>query len=201
MTRTLVLAGPGCPAPYLEAVTSRLVERGHAVHAWSEAALPSSGVQGVALIMCGDDWSELERAVADDGIVVAILARLEVDDYVRALVAGADGVVYADTTSAITADVIEAAMDHEVLLPASAAQEIARRAAPSPRPIDAPSLDDADLELLRLLAGGVTLVDAAGRLHYSERTLRRRLQNICLRLEVTSRSEAIALAARRGWID
>ena len=57
-----------------------------------------------------------------------------------------------------------------------------------------------DVELLRLLAGGLPLDAVARRLHTSERTVRRRMKAICDRLGCRSSIEAVAWAARQGLV-
>jgi DNA-binding NarL/FixJ family response regulator len=61
-------------------------------------------------------------------------------------------------------------------------------------------LTSQELELLRLLAGGLPLDAVARRLHTSERTVRRRVRAICDRLGCGSSIQAIVWAARRGLI-
>jgi DNA-binding NarL/FixJ family response regulator len=55
-----------------------------------------------------------------------------------------------------------------------------------------------DVELLRLLAGGLPLDAVARRLNTSERTVRRRVRAICDRLGYPTSIQAVVWAARRG---
>ena len=57
-----------------------------------------------------------------------------------------------------------------------------------------------DLELLRLLATGLSLESIARRLDLSERTVRRRTRALCDRLRLGTPIEAIVWAARRGLL-
>ena len=61
-------------------------------------------------------------------------------------------------------------------------------------------LNSQEVELLRLLAGGLPLDAVARRLHTSERTVRRRVRAICDRLGCGSSIQAVVWAARRGLI-
>lgn len=63
-----------------------------------------------------------------------------------------------------------------------------------------PELTDQDLQLLSMLAAGVSVEGVARRLELSDRTIRRRLRAICDRLGVDAPIEAVAWAARRGLI-
>jgi DNA-binding NarL/FixJ family response regulator len=57
-----------------------------------------------------------------------------------------------------------------------------------------------DVELLRLIAGGLPLDAIARRLHTSERTVRRRTKLICDRLGVRASIQAVVWAVRRGLV-
>jgi DNA-binding NarL/FixJ family response regulator len=57
-----------------------------------------------------------------------------------------------------------------------------------------------DVELLRLLAGGLPLEAVARRMDTSERTVRRRVKAICDRLGFTSSIQAVVWAARQGLV-
>lgn len=54
-----------------------------------------------------------------------------------------------------------------------------------------------ELEVLRLLAAGLNTKSAADRLHVSPATIRNHVQNLFAKLDVHSRLEAVAYAARR----
>lgn len=194
----LSLATIGCAAPYVEAITSRLDSRGLLA---GNDDHDEADTRQVQLIMCANDerWAEVATLALDpDVVTVAVLPDLDIEGYTRALSAGVEGVVYVDTSSAITADVIVAAVQGEVLLPSQAAQAIARLAH---REKPANTLDERDRQLLRALSGGATIASVADTLHYSERTVRRYLQNLYLRLGVSNRAEAITAAVRLGLVD
>ncbi|AXE28190.1 LuxR family transcriptional regulator (plasmid) [Streptomyces globosus] len=68
-----------------------------------------------------------------------------------------------------------------------------------PRPSDTQPTA-AELELLRLLASGMTDEAAAKRLGVSLRTVRRQMAALMERLHATSRFEAGLKAAQQGWL-
>ncbi len=178
----------GCSAPYREAIESRLVD----VSAGDEST--------VWLVLCGSDdqWGELSQRCDEEQVVVAVLPNLEVEDYVRAFVSGASGAVYLDTSSSITVDVIKAAQHGEALLPLQAVRAMATSA----RRLEATfEVSDHEKELLRAVAQGKTIAQLAHAQFFSERTVRRHLQSLYLKLGVQNRAEAIASAARMGLLD
>lgn len=184
----------GGPAPYREAVVDRLVDRGFT----TGDATDEVGGRRVVIICCEDEerWTELAaRAVDPDNVVIAVLPALLLDDYIRALVAGAAGVIHIDTPTLAMAEAIERSMEGEVLLPRQAAQSMAALASRERPPTE---LDDAEAMLLQAVAAGRTIVGLAEELHYSERTVRRHLQSLYIKLGVTNRAGAIAYAARQG---
>lgn len=181
----------GCPAPYQEAVRAKLEARG----------IESDQNHPVVLVSVDstERWAALEEHAADDvTVAIAVIPDLDIDAYISAFVAGAAAVVYADTSSDVTADVVQAAIRGEVLLPRQAVHSMAvmaKRLRPS---VD---LDEREVELLRAIAEGQTIVDLARNNYYSERTMRRHLQSLYLKLGVQNRSEAIGAASRMGIVD
>lgn len=186
-----VVASFGCPAPYEEAIRSRLDAR---------PVANAEAERHISLVYCNnaENWQLLSDLVSEgQSVIVAVIPDLDVPNYVRAISAGADGVVYVDTPSETTVDVIVAAVHGEILLPQQAARSMAALAQ---REVPDSSLSVRESALLAALADGMTVGQLAAREHYSERTVRRHLQSLYLKLGVGTRSEAIALAAKRGLL-
>jgi DNA-binding NarL/FixJ family response regulator len=61
-------------------------------------------------------------------------------------------------------------------------------------------LDDQEIELIRLLAEGLTTDRIARRLRISERTVRRRTRALCDRVGVPTAVQVVVWAARRGML-
>ncbi len=57
-----------------------------------------------------------------------------------------------------------------------------------------------ELQILAAIAGGASNKDLTERLHWSEATVKRRIQEILEKMGASSRAQAIAEAVRRGWI-
>lgn len=62
-------------------------------------------------------------------------------------------------------------------------------------------LNDTEINILQLIAGGENQKDVADKLFISLSTLRRRLKGICTKLGVKTTEEALATAAKKGLIE
>jgi DNA-binding NarL/FixJ family response regulator len=60
--------------------------------------------------------------------------------------------------------------------------------------------EDDELDLLAAMADGFTLHEVARELSYTERAARRILQDVTDRLGARNATQAVAVAARNGWI-
>ena len=199
----------GGPAPYREALSARLASRGRSVTteppiddapATLHQVVPPGAT--VAVFHCANeaDWERL--ADSDDADYlgrVAVIVQLEAAQYRRALSMGV-GVVHHDTSTDIMAQVIESAGHGEALLP----MQVARRLMAEPNvgsSMGAPTLDGLETELLRGVVEGETIVALGERFHFSERTVRRRLQSAYLKLGVGDRTGAIRAIERDRLLD
>jgi DNA-binding NarL/FixJ family response regulator len=61
-------------------------------------------------------------------------------------------------------------------------------------------LSDSQIDILRLIADGYTNREIAGRLHWSEITVKRKVSDILNRLNVTTRAQAVSEAMKKGLI-
>src|SRR2546426_7723171 len=75
-----------------------------------------------------------------------------------------------------------------------------RRTVPSPRLL-AESLTARELEVLRLLAGGLTQADIANQLLISGKTVGTHIEHILMKLDVPSRAQAVAVAYRENLVE
>jgi len=149
----------------------------------------------VVVVWCQDEtgWVQLSE-VLQDGPAVALLGDFALSDYLRAIVLGA-AVVYIDTSTEIILLVARAAASGEVVLPVGVAQAIAARAEDS---AFVGLLTHAEQEIATLLQEGRTNTEIASRLNYSDRTVRRRIQTLYVKIGARSRVEARELLAGRG---
>lgn len=155
--------------------------------------------RAITLVYCDseENWQYLAAVAADEFVVVAMIVELEIDHYARALAAGASGVVHYDTPSSIVTSVLHAADRGEVVLPTFAGHALAAAWADEPVP---EAVTDYEVRLLTLLASGARLTDVADEVAYSDRTIRRQLQSLYLKLGVANRYDAIRLATRAHLI-
>lgn len=128
--------------------------------------------------------------------VVVLVPTLEIDGYRSALAGGADGVAHVDAHPTTIAHVATGAANGEVIMPAEVARQLAGR--PRPAALD---LSAEDRLLLQRLSDGATVVQLGEEMYLAERSVRRRLQNIYIRLEVSGRAEALKRAGQLGLVD
>ena len=114
-------------------------------------------------------------------------------DVVAALEAGASGYLLKDEARQnVAAAVREVAAGRQWFSQAVAGM-LARRSA-------TPSLTPRELEVLRLTAEGLPNKAIAGRIHVSGATVKAHLSSVFGKLDVASRTEAVAAAVRRGIV-
>jgi DNA-binding NarL/FixJ family response regulator len=134
---------------------------------------------------------------------IIILTTYEEEDYLfEALRAGAVGYLVKTASYEELVDAITSVAEGRRLLSAPLVDklvahysELAREKARLES-----GFDQAELNILQMLAEGATNRDIARRLHWSEVSIKRKLQSIFERLEVTDRTSAAVEAMRRGLI-
>ena len=135
-------------------------------------------------------------------IAVLVLSMFEDDDSVfAALQAGARGYLLKGAPKADVVRAIRAVASGEAIFgPAIARRLMGYFAAPRPTtPVTAfPELTDREREILALIAQHHTNAEMAQRLALSEKTIRNYVSNICAKLQVTDRAEAILRAREAG---
>ncbi|HEX8032966.1 MAG TPA: response regulator transcription factor, partial [Ktedonobacterales bacterium] len=126
------------------------------------------------------------------------------DQYVLALLdAGAAGFMLKDARGQELVEAVRAVHRGEAVLQPRVAARALRRAVarttatPVPTP---PPLSDREMDVLREAARGLPNKDIARRLNLRVRTVHTHLRNIFTKLSVCSRTEAVLLALRRGWV-
>jgi DNA-binding NarL/FixJ family response regulator len=164
-----------------------------------EAWLRGTGPRVLAVYVAGDEgWQELEMGIAARRIVtMAMLKDLDPRLYRRALAAKADGVVHADIDPTVIAHCLSATLVGEIVLPIEVVRSMAIDSWRDSQPT---VLNDEEIRLLSKYAAGATVHDLSRDEYFGERTIRRRMQNICLKLGTKTRAEAVARASHLGLI-
>lgn len=127
---------------------------------------------------------------------VVVLTTYDTDaDILRAVEAGASGYLLKDTAPQVLIDSVSAAARGETVLDADVAQRLYRRMQ-QPRA----DLSAREIEVLALVAQGLSNRAIAKELFVSEATVKSHLVHAFTKLEVDSRTAAVAAARERGLI-
>jgi two-component system, NarL family, response regulator LiaR len=136
-------------------------------------------------------------------IAILILTAYDNDQYVSALLgAGAAGYLLKNARGAELIEAIRAVHAGEsVLHPKIARKVLNRFAIYDMKQIIEPgnTLSDRELEVLKLVAKGMSNRDIAQKLFLSVRTVQAHMGNIFNKLDITSRTEAILYGLKKGW--
>ena len=201
--RPIQVAIYGATKPYRSALLRCLDPyRYRVVEEVGPGAAPSSARRrvGIVYLDTDSDWAKADELCRGRRVtVVGITPDLSLERVVKALALGCDGVVHADTSEEIIANVVDSAVHGEVVLPSAAATILAR--AYLNQVSVSHELEPDELLILQRLAEGSHLAGIAGEVGWSERTLRRRMQSIFLTLGVSNRSQAVAKAGLLGLIE
>lgn len=150
-------------------------------------------------IMEALDWArllQLGRAEVDLA-VIAVLAPYDVAGAVRAVNAGAVGVLPRDATTDETRTVLTALAEDRSALPIDVLRGLTQAASAEQQ---GESLSAREIGWLRDLAHGATVARIASDADYSERMMFRLLRDVYERLGVRSRVEALTASRDRGLI-
>ena len=130
--------------------------------------------------------------------VIALTSVLEDSTVVGAIRAGATGYLLKDTDGPELIRAIKAAFDGQVQLSPKAAARLLReiRAPESPE-----KLTEREVDVLRLLAQGMSNKDIAQALIIGEKTVKTHVSNILSKLGLTSRTQAALYATNIGLVE
>jgi two-component system NarL family response regulator len=131
----------------------------------------------------------------------------EEDDLYEAVKAGANGYLLKEVSVEDVADAIHAVVQGQSLISPSMASKLLRefnalaRQAAEREQLPAPVLTARELEVLRLVARGMSNKDVADHLFISENTVKNHVRNILEKLHLHSRMEAVMYAVRQHLLD
>ncbi len=139
------------------------------------------------------------------GITVLILSAYDDDQFIfSVLEAGAAGYLLKSIRGSELVDAVRAVHAGESVLHPSVARKVLNRFVPiSGKPKEQePSevLTEREMQVLRLATRGLSNEDIAKELWLSVRTVQGHLAHIFNKLQVSSRTEAVVCALKRGWV-
>jgi DNA-binding NarL/FixJ family response regulator len=155
------------------------------------------------------DGVEATRRLVDAGsrARILILTTFDLDEYVYdALRAGASGFLLKDVQPAQLVDAIRVVAAGEALLAPSVTRRLLDRFAETlpgdeaKPPPALESLTDRELEVLTLLAGGLSNAELAEQLFLSETTVKSHISSVLRKLELRDRVQAVVLAYEAGLV-
>jgi DNA-binding NarL/FixJ family response regulator len=146
-----------------------------------------------------------DGAPAERGPYVLVLTTFDLDEHVyAALRAGASGFLLKDVKAAALAEAVRVVAAGEALIAPSVTRRlIAEFAARSERPAPPPGLDDLtprELEVLRLVAQGLSNAEIARELWLGEATVKTHLTRVLSKIGVRDRVQAVVLAYESGLV-
>jgi|WetSurMetagenome_2_1015567.scaffolds.fasta_scaffold381012_2 two-component system, NarL family, response regulator LiaR len=136
---------------------------------------------------------------------ILILSIYDNDEYVFAVLeAGAAGYLLKDADKREVIEAVRAVADGESVLHPSIARKVIQRAivgnAKAGDNVTGPDMSERETEVLKMAARGLTNKQIADVLCISVRTVQGHINSIFHKLGVGSRTEAIFLSIKRGWI-
>lgn len=139
--------------------------------------------------------------------VVGVVSRLDDAGLLAAVEAGVCGLLRrGEATAELLAEMIARAARGDGTLPADLLGRLLGQVSALHREVLAPrgytlrGLTEREVEVLRLLADGHDTAQIAGRLAYSERTVKNVIHDVTTRFNLRNRSHAVAYALRCGLI-
>jgi DNA-binding NarL/FixJ family response regulator len=142
---------------------------------------------------------------ADKRTRVIILTTFDLDEYVfEAIAAGASGFLLKDSPPDQLIAAIHVIAGGEALLAPSITrrliEEFARRPTPRSKPSELSELTPRELDVLRLLARGLSNAELAAELVLGEATVKTHVGNLLTKLRLRDRVQAVVLAYESGLV-
>lgn len=151
------------------------------------------------------DGIEATRQIAagQTGVKVLLLTTFEADNHViQALKAGASGYILKDSKPDSIVSSILAVMSGERVMASAVANRVLEMLTGTTTPKEFyDGLTSREIEILKLLAGGMANKQIAFKLKISEKTVRNHVSNMYEKLNIYDRSQAVLYAVRKGLVE
>ena len=154
-----------------------------------------------------DGLEATRRLLSDDGRTrVLILTTFDADEYVyEAMKAGASGFLLKDVRPEQLAEAVRVVAAGDALLAPAITrrlvEQFVRRPPPgSATPAEVEELTDRELDVLRLVARGLSNAEVASSLFLTEATVKTHLTHILAKLNLRDRVQAVVLAYESGLV-
>ncbi len=168
-----------------------------------EAAEHAPDVALMDLIMPGTDGVEATRRLKDRSprTCVIVLTSYHDDEHIfPAIRAGALSYILKEVGPEELAEAVRKAAAGEAVLHPRIASRVVRELHGGGSPNVYRELSDRELEVLRLIADGLSNANIAGRLYLSEKTVKSHVSNILSKLHLADRTQAAVYAWRQGVV-
>ncbi len=182
-------------------------EAGDGIEAVSQARTLEPDVVLMDIRMPALDGIEATRQIvaAPDPPRVVVLTTFDLDEYVyESLRAGASAFLLKDAKEHQLVAAIRVVADGGSLFAPSVTRRLIERFAVEPQATAAPPalerLTSRELEVLRLVAGGLSNAEIAARLVVSEHTTKTHVASILQKLQLRNRVQAVVLAYESGLV-
>lgn len=151
------------------------------------------------------DGIEATRQIAasQSGVKVLLLTTFEADNHViQALKAGASGYILKDSRPDSIVSSLLAVMAGERVMASAVANRVLEMLTGTTTPKEFyDGLTGREIEILKLLAGGMANKQIAYKLKISEKTVRNHVSNMYEKLNIYDRSQAVLYAVRKGLVE
>ena len=173
----------------------------------AEATAPDVVLMDVRMPkMSGIEATKAVAAALPTSKIIMLTVSDEEDDLYEAIKAGAAGYLLKEISIEEVADAVRAVVQGQTLISPSMAsklitefQTLSRLAADRSQ-VPVPKLTDRELEVLKLVAQGMTNREVADQLYIAENTVKNHVRNILEKLHLHSRMEAVMYAVRENLL-